>query len=60
MPDSYIHMVFDTLAWLAAAVIFAGMGFSGGGSGADQFILLWVICLAVSFGGIMLIVKAFR
>lgn len=42
------------------AVIFAGVAFSGSGSGADQFILLWVICLAISFGGIMLIVKAFR
>jgi hypothetical protein len=42
------------------AVIFAGVAFSGSGSGFDQFILLWVICLAISFGGIMLIVKAFR
>jgi len=42
------------------AVIFAGVAFSGSSSGADQFLLLWLICMAISAGGIALIVKAFR
>ena len=43
------------------AVIFAGMALSGGpGSDIGQFAVLWLICLAISAGGIALIVKAFR
>src|SRR5258708_7168008 len=45
------------LPGVCAVVFIVGMGTSGTESG---FVLLWAVCLLIAFGGVMLILPAFR
>lgn len=55
-----LAILFGIILLLPGLCAVVSMGALGGGGAADGLWVLWLICFAVSFGGVMLILRGGR